>query len=99
MPANNMETGNGKTVDPKEAQTYKFKMECHGRDNNGQHVLEEPVVITLTFNKPYISDILRSVVKCEYLGGRHGNKCRAIEKELGNNGELLGTCPYILTIG
>jgi len=78
-------------VTKKEDQIIRVKIDCHGRDRDGNPVLDEPVEATLklavvrqrkisdssTFPE-YAADRVRSeIIKCPYQSGPHGEYCWA----------------------
>lgn len=75
----------------------KFPIECKGRDNLGNDVLEKPVEVTVHIHKSPGSNTISSEVKCRYNTGSHGQRCKASHPEVDKVGEGIG-CPYSFDI-
>jgi len=70
-----------------------FPVQCKGRDNKGNEVLEEAIEVTITVYKGSGSNTLSSSVNCPYNTGGHGQRCNASNPEI-NKVRKGVVCPY-----
>ncbi len=71
-----------------------FPIECYGRDEKGNEVLEEPVEIELEICQG--AGTIKGIsgdVKCEYNTGGHHQRCKASHPDVDKVGDGV-TCPF-----
>lgn len=54
-----------------------FPVECKGRDDEGNEVLDKPVAVNVKVYKSPGSSRISSLVECPYNTGGHGQRCKA----------------------
>ena len=77
--------------------TQTYPIECKGRNEAGDEVLDAPVDVEVEIHKRLGSDIISSNVECPYNVGGHGQRCKASHPEVYKVGEGVA-CPYSLDI-
>jgi hypothetical protein len=82
-------------IDEYVAQTYPI--ECKGRNNVGDEVLDTPVGVKIEIHKSPGSSMISSNVECLYNAGGHGQRCKASHPEVDKVKEGVG-CPYSFDI-
>lgn len=71
-----------------------LSLACHGRDADGNAVLERPVYVKVTLRQsPGVTKSVSCNVECPYNTGGHGQRCKASHPEQDKVGEGV-FCPY-----
>ena len=74
-----------------------FPIECRGRNEKKEEVLETSIEAKVKISKSPGSNILSSIVECQYNTGGHGQRCKASHPEVDKVGEGI-LCPYAFDI-
>ena len=77
--------------------TQTFPIECKGRNELGDEVLDTPVNVKINIHKRPGSNTISSDVECPYNAGGHGQRCKASHPETYKVGEGV-RCPYSFDI-
>ena len=83
------------TIDEYVTQTYPI--ECKGRNEIWDEVLDIPVSVKVEIHKSPRSNMISSNVECPYNTGGHGQRCKASHPKVDKVGEGVG-CPYSFDI-
>lgn len=73
-----------------------FTVPCHGRDSNGNPVLNEPVEVDVNVSQSS-KWVISLDVKCPYNTGGHKQRCKASHPEVDKVGEGV-SCVYSVDI-
>jgi hypothetical protein len=79
----------------------KFKFMCHGRDCQGNEILDTPVPVDLTFQQFPLKSSFATTVECKWITGSHRWRCMAShpgEEDHDIHGHKV-ECPYVNSIG
>lgn len=77
--------------------TQTYPIECKGRDEVGDEVLDAPVSVKVEIHKSPGSNMISSNVECLYNTGGHGQRCKAYYPIVDKIGKGVG-CPYSFDI-
>lgn len=69
-----------------------FPIKCRGRDFQEKEVLVSPIDVKVTIYQKPGSNIISSLVDCQYNAGSHGQLCNA--SSLVNKTKEKVNCPY-----
>jgi len=76
----------------------KFQINCKGRDSEGREVLEKTIHAEVLISQRPGSNLISSLVECQYNTGSHGQRCNASHSlEVDKAGEGVN-CPYSFDI-
>ncbi|HLC81273.1 MAG TPA: hypothetical protein VJH68_01325 [Candidatus Nanoarchaeia archaeon] len=73
--------------------TQTYPIECKGRNEVGDEVLDTPVSVKVEIHKSSGSNMISSNAECPYNTGGHGQRCKASHPDVDKIGEGVG-CPY-----
>ena len=74
-----------------------FPIKCKGRDYQGKEVLDEAVDVKVDIAQRPGTNMISSLIECQYNTGAHGQRCKASHPEVDKVGEGVG-CPYSFDI-
>ncbi|MBS3107835.1 hypothetical protein J4468_02860 [Candidatus Woesearchaeota archaeon] len=77
--------------------TQTYPIECKGRNEVGDEVLDTPVSVKVKIDKSMGSNMISSNVECPYNTGGHGQRCKASHPQVDKVGKGVG-CPYSFDI-
>ena len=77
--------------------TQNYPIQCKGRNESGDEVLDVPVDVGVKVSKSPRSNTISIDVTCPYNAGGHGQRCKASHPEVDKLGKGVG-CPYSLDI-